>query len=117
MSKFNLNFKEFQNTELCKLFDVISKNGKLLREVTLNDFIFENNIEIYPGKGCYFFILNNQIEKKPQLNGYGKSLILQGSFLLIFDGLMFALNRRNRKIFLSPNFGSTQLNIGVSVRY
>ena len=61
MSKFNLNFKEFQNTELCKLFDVISKNGKLLREVTLNDFIFENNIEIYPGKGCYFFILNNQI--------------------------------------------------------
>jgi len=63
------------------------------------------------------FILNNQIEKKPQLNGYGKSLILQGSFLLIFDGLMFALNRRNRKIFLSPNFGSTQLNIGVSVRY
>jgi len=61
MNKFNLNFKEFQNIELQTLFDIISNNGKLLREVTLNDFIFENNNEIYPGKGCYFFILNNQI--------------------------------------------------------
>lgn len=63
------------------------------------------------------FILNNQIENNPQFNGYGKSLILQGSFLLLFDGLMYALNRRNRKIFLSPNLDSTQLNIGVSVRF
>lgn len=63
------------------------------------------------------FILSNQIENNPQINGYGKSLILQGTFLLLFDGLMYTFNRRNRKIFLSPSLDSTQLNIGVSVRF
>ena len=63
---------------------------------------FQNISQTFKKLFNFTFILNNQIENNPQLNGYGKSLILQGSFLLLFDGLMYALNRRNRKIFLSP---------------
>ncbi len=36
--------------------------------------------------------------KKNQFEGWGKSLILQGSFLLVFDGLMVAIHQNNSKI-------------------
>lgn len=32
-----------------------------------------------------------------RLKGYGKSVILQGAFLLVFDGVLYAVHRRNGK--------------------
>jgi hypothetical protein len=39
----------------------------------------------------------NQQAKADQLNGFGKGLILQGSFLFAFDLTAFALHHRHGK--------------------
>jgi hypothetical protein len=55
----------------------------------------------YIGTG---FLLKNLSPKKEKnknlLNGYGNSLILQGSFLLVFDAIMWGIQRDHRLQFL-----------------
>ena len=52
-----------------------------------------------------------------RLQGYGKSLILQGAFLLMFDGVMFGICHQNGKKFspllekISLNFDGNQLGV------
>ncbi|TKB96012.1 DUF6992 family protein [Pedobacter cryophilus] len=52
-----------------------------------------------------------------RLKGYGQSLILQGAFLLVFDGAMYAIHQKNGKGFdkflnqMSFNFDGKQVGI------
>ena len=52
-----------------------------------------------------------------RLKGYGQSLILQGAFLLIFDGTMYAIHQKNGKGFdkilenISLNFDGKQVGV------
>lgn len=39
------------------------------------------------------------IKSSDRLQGYGKALLLQGAFLLVFDGAMYALHKNNGKAF------------------
>jgi hypothetical protein len=54
-----------------------------------------------------------------QLRGYGQSVILQGGFLLLFDGIMYAVHRshlkKGRVIF--ENLSFTGNSVGVNVRF
>ena len=49
---------------------------------------------VYIGTGLY---LNNRGNKRDddKLKGYGSSVIMQGIFLLIFDGTMYKIQRTN----------------------
>jgi hypothetical protein len=38
---------------------------------------------------------SNNIKSADQLNGYGASIVIQGGFLLLMDGVMILLHRRN----------------------
>ncbi len=53
--------------------------------------------------GTGFLLKNLSLKKeknKDLLNGYGNSLILQGSFLLVFDAVMWGIQRNHRLEFL-----------------
>jgi len=56
-------------------------------------------------------IMNKHKNSDAQISGFGKSLILQGSFLLLFDGLMYKAHKSNRKFQLSPNFSTSANSI------
>ncbi len=57
-----------------------------------------------------------------RLQGYGQSLILQGAFLLIFDGTMYAVHQKNGKNFnkilenISLNFDGKQIGVIYQLR-
>ncbi|HVV53919.1 MAG TPA: hypothetical protein VHC47_01255 [Mucilaginibacter sp.] len=48
----------------------------------------------YLGTGLYLK-LNGDSRNSPEMKGYGESLLLQGGFLLIFDGLMYKSEKAN----------------------
>lgn len=60
---------------------------------------------------------NNLYEnsKNPDLiKGYGNSLILQGSFLLLYDAIMFYTHRNNRIRYIDVNLSyNSSLNSGI----
>jgi len=48
----------------------------------------------YLGVGTYLKLVGDS-RHSPIMRGYGESILLQGSFLLIFDGLMYHAEKRN----------------------
>lgn len=48
---------------------------------------------VYMGVGAGLLLSNNESDRN---QGYGQSLILQGGFLMLFDGAMYFLHRNNR---------------------
>lgn len=67
---------------------------------------------IYIGTG---FLLKNLSPKKEKnkhlLKGYGNSILLQGSFLLVFDAIMWGIQRNHRLQFLDNiNVSFNQVN-------
>ncbi|HVW12757.1 MAG TPA: hypothetical protein VHB54_02980 [Mucilaginibacter sp.] len=48
----------------------------------------------YIGTGLYLK-LNGDSRNSPMMRGYGESLLMQGGFLLIFDGLMYQSEKAN----------------------
>ncbi len=67
---------------------------------------------VYIGTG---FLLKNLSPKKEKnknlLKGYGNSIILQGSFLLVFDAIMWGIQRNHRLQFLDNiNVSFNQIN-------
>jgi len=58
---------------------------------------------LYIGAGVALIESAKQADlNQDRLNGYGNSLILQGAFLLTFDGVMYLIHRSNRRQRLSP---------------
>lgn len=57
---------------------------------------------IYMGTGLFMKHRSQSSVKRPDLlKGYGNSIILQGGFLFVFDGIMWAIQRNLRMDFLS----------------
>lgn len=57
----HISIDNYFDSDLHELLHIIKKNGKPLNEFKLQDFLFDGDVGIYPGKGCYFFIFENEI--------------------------------------------------------
>jgi hypothetical protein len=78
---------------------------------------------VYIGTGFLLKNLSSKKEKnKDLLKGYGNSIILQGSFLLVFDAVMWGIQRNHRLQFLdNVNISYTHINnfseMGLALRF
>jgi hypothetical protein len=58
-------------------------------------FLVNGALDIgYLGVGTYLKLAGDS-RKSPMMKGYGESILMQGGFLLIFDGLMYHAEKRN----------------------
>lgn len=76
---------------------------------TLNEFnqmgkllIFNGGLDVAYITGGFLMMemSKNRVKKQAMLSGYGRSLILQGAFLLLFDLLLFALFESQNQKFM-----------------
>ena len=56
-------------------------------------------------------INNNNMKSRDQLTGYGTSIIVQGGFLLLMDGVVLSLHHKN-SVRLNKKLKSIELNAG-----
>ena len=60
---------------------------------------------VYIGSGMLMNGYSDKYKKNPELfEGYGKSIMFQGGFLLLFDTTFYFLYRNNGKRFLNYNY-------------
>ena len=74
-----------------------------------------------------FFLIErskNVVKNSDRFNGYGKGLILQGGFLLLFDGIMYVLHHTNQSTLteivnqLAFQFDSSgAMTLGLSMKF
>jgi hypothetical protein len=83
---------------------------------TENLYLFNAGLDVaYLATGLY---LRERAGSRPtvrrhdQLRGYGQSLLLQGGFLLAFDGLMFAAHHQHGRRGLYPLLGGLRVGPG-----
>lgn len=78
---------------------------------------------IYIGSGFFLkYLSTNNLKRKDMLLGYGNSVIMQGSFLLVFDLIMWCVQHSHRLDFLTNASFSFQQNpdfkeIALSIRF
>lgn len=82
-------------------------------------YLFNAGLDVgYVMTGFYLRELSN---RKPlhadRLKGYGNAMILQGSFLFIFDLAMYGINHQMVKIDINPWIDSLNTMTGLSVKY
>ncbi|MBC7935961.1 MAG: hypothetical protein H7Y86_11480 [Rhizobacter sp.] len=85
-------------------------------------FLFNTGLDLaYVAGGAYLYEKSKTSNKNPErLKGYGQSVMLQGSVLLVFDAVMFILhNKQGKKLHallekLQP--AATENGIGISYR-
>lgn len=86
-----------------------------------NLFLINAGLDVlYMGGGFYMRHLANQGHKRAEmLKGYGTSVILQGGFLMIFDLVMYIIQRQHRLSYdpaiFSVNLGLTPDGIGMVI--
>jgi hypothetical protein len=84
-------------------------------------FLFNTALDVvYVVGGVYLLEKSkNTNADQDQLKGFGQSVILQGGFLLLFDGVMYAVHRshlkKGRVIFENLTF--TGNSVGVNIRF
>ena len=86
-------------------------------------FLFNAGLDVaYIAGGLYLKERSkNSIKDRDKLQGYGESIVLQGSALLVFDAIMFAINNKHGKQLYMANknvsvrFTGTGLGLVVSV--
>ena len=63
-------------------------------------FLFNAGLDVaYVLGGAYLKERSKTTDKNPtKLKGYGESVMLQGGFLLVFDGIMYALHNRHGRL-------------------
>lgn len=72
-------------------------------------FLINSGLDlIYMGVGSSMAFSDKSNERS---TGYGQSLILQGGYLLLFDGLMYVIHRKNRPI---TGFENVSLSLGLN---
>ena len=82
---------------------------------TEKTFLVNTGLDVaYVMTGVYLLEKSkNSIDSQEKLKGYGQSVILQGGFLLLFDGIMYGVNRSHLKkgkaIFENLTFTGNQL--------
>lgn len=83
--------------------------------------VFNGGLDLaYLATGLYLRERGNRLNKD-QTTGYGNSLLLQGSFLLIFDIIQYTGHRRNGKLLEESmanwQIGTTPNGVGLSYRF
>ncbi len=63
-------------------------------------FLFNAGLDVaYVASGAYLKEMSKTANKNPaRLEGYGQSVMLQGSVLLLFDGIMYLLQNKHGKL-------------------
>lgn len=89
---------------------------------TANAFLFNSALNIsYITAGAFLLERSkNNPEDYHRLQGFGKSLFLQGGFLLLFDSVSFLLHRNNRVKKLDPFIKAISLSkqdIGFAIHF
>ena len=82
-------------------------------------FLFNSGLDVaYIAGGFYLKEkAKNTIKNTDKLIGYGKSVVLQGSALLLFDAVMYILhNRHGKQLYHKIKLASTADGIGVLVK-
>lgn len=67
-----------------------------------NIYLINTGLDVvYAGTGFLLRHLSESSQKRPDLlMGYGNSIILQGGFLFLFDGLMYVIQRNHKARFI-----------------
>jgi hypothetical protein len=72
-------------------------------------FLINSGLDlIYMGVGSAMAFSSGANDRS---RGYGQSLILQGGYLLVFDGLMYFIHRNNRPV---TGFENVSLSLGLN---
>lgn len=72
-------------------------------------FLINSGLDlIYIGVGSTMSFSGKSNERS---TGYGQSLMLQGGYLLLFDGLMYVIHRKNRPV---TGFENVSLSLGLN---
>lgn len=85
-------------------FSMLSSDEMLLKHTkTENLYLINAGLDVvYIGTGFLLKHLSvNNLNKQDLLKGYGNSIILQGGFLMIFDLIMWGIQRNHRLDFLN----------------
>jgi hypothetical protein len=87
---------------------------------TEKTFIFNAGLDLaYLAGGAWFLEKANNSSNPDKYRGYGKSILLQGGFLLLFDAIMFSShNQHGKKLYkllgsVQAGPGSLGFNIGI----
>ena len=107
------------NTDIASLTQqqMLQKHTK-----TENLYLINAGLDVlYVGAG---FLMKHYAGKKPKrhdlLKGYGNSVILQGSFLFVFDLILYGIQRNHRidfidnlSLFYQPEFNAVQVALNI----
>lgn len=82
-------------------------------------YLFNAGLDIgYIMTGFYLKELSNRkLKHTLRLSGYGQALILQGSFLLLFDIALFAINQHNFNFKVAPWIDTLNITSGIIISY
>lgn len=74
---------------------------------------------LYMGAGLAMRLNAEGAQNPERLRGYGSSLLLQGGFLFIFDGIEYFIHRKIRKAYLKkePSISLNSQGLGLSLSY
>lgn len=102
-----LNIASFSETELLK---------KHIQ--TENLYLINAGLDVlYVGTGFYLkHLANSNTTRKDLLRGYGNAIILQGSFLFVFDLIMYGI-QHNRRMNYLENMNVSILQDGFLLQY
>lgn len=93
---------------------VLMKEQKKLEKVMLVNMCLD---VVYIGSGMLMNGYADRYEKNPDLmEGFGKSIIFQGGFLLLFDTTYFFLYRNNGKRFLNSKYSVSAIPGGLDFK-
>lgn len=98
-------------------FESISAHESLLRI-----FLFNAGLDVaYMAGGAYMIERSKNVEKNSErLSGFGKSVIMQGAFLFLFDGIMYLAHLRHGNQELAQVISGLSLGpngIGYTLRF
>lgn len=82
-------------------------------------YLFNAGLDLgYIMTGFYLYELSKRkLKHAPRLSGYGQSLILQGSFLLLFDFAMFAINQHHYNLKVVPWIDTFNAAQGITLSF
>ncbi|MDQ6813827.1 MAG: hypothetical protein M3040_08825 [Bacteroidota bacterium] len=103
--------------------DGLTFRQSLNRQTSIEKIFLANTLldAVYVAGGLYLQErAHNTIQNGEKLKGYGQSIVLQGSVLFLFDGLMYILHTHHGKLMYNfaekVKFASTENGLGVILK-
>jgi hypothetical protein len=102
--------------------DLTLSESILAQHKTEKIFLFNAGLDLgYITSGFLLrSMANNNLSRKDQFNGFGSGLILQGSFLMIFDLTAFIVHKNHANKSLNKllkNLDASSSGLGISLRF